>query len=78
MRLQIPFLSVCLFVFFTGMGVLCIKSSKHRLKIPFAIFFIFNRIIQKQVKKCQSVYKMEAAVYEREICNADIGRSKKK
>ena len=78
MRLQIPFL-VFVFVFFpTGMGVRCIKSSKHWLTIPFAIFCIFNRIAQKQVKKCLSVYKMAAAVYEREICIADIGRSKKK
>ena len=60
------------------MGVRCIKSSKHWLTIPFAIFFIFNRIAQKQVKNCLSVYKMAATVYEKEICIEDIGRSKKK
>ena len=50
MRLQIPFL-VFIYIFFsTGMGVHGIKSSKHWLTIPSAIFFIFNRIAQQQVK----------------------------
>ena len=50
MRLQIPFL-VFIYIFFsTGMGVHGVKSSKHWLTIPSAIFFIFNRIAQQQVK----------------------------
>ena len=61
--------------FSTGMGERCIKSSEHWLTSPFAIFFIFNRIAQQQVK---NVWVCAAAVYKMEICIAHIGRSKKK